>query len=558
MRRFQATSVLLLSCLLAGTAVAAEVTPGTIRETLPEAGPGLPETQAEPPLAPAPAVPKVPEGGPKILIRRFEISGNEAIPTEELHRQIADYEGKRLTLLEIYGVADLLTRYYRSRGYTLATVTVPAQEVASGVVRLHVIEGRVGKISFEGNRIYDEEFLRRQFDRIRPGDILRDDPLQNELLLLNDLPGLTARSVLAPGEEFGTTDLILETQERRFEGTAGINNHGNVAVGEWRAVATVNYNNPTGHGDYFGFTYLHGEAGELDFGQLDYEVALNTSGTRAHFYYSRNVYNVRSGAFGAAFSGSRRDGDGETFGAWLSHPFRRTLDDTLIGTLEFTRILTRQTGSGALTVTADQKQDALTLLRLGARWTHLYRDQRSVSTLGATFSTNFRRSDYTAAGLLRQNREPGKFQLDFSHYHDMRGDWSVLIRGSGAYSIGPLNDLDRFRIGGPTSIRAFAQGELSGDAGVWAGMDLMHPLPFRLPFDAPVQLRAFYDVGVVYNKNPAAGGKKTDTLSGTGVGATIQFGRDYSFDFMTAVPTTAHDAGDQRDIRYWASLNARF
>ncbi len=555
--RFLSAGTLLL-WLCTGTAAAGGVSPGAVRETLPEAKPGLPEAAIEQPQAPSPAVPGVPEGGPKILIRRFEITGNSVISTDELHQQVAGYEGKRLTLLEIYGVADLLTRYYREQGYTLATVTVPAQEVASGVVRLHVIEGRIGSIRFEGNRIYQSDFLRRQFDLLHPGEILRDEPMQTELLLLNDLPGLTARSVLAPGEAFGTTDLIIETEERRFDGTAGINNYGNVSVGEWRASATVRYNNPTGRGDYLGFTYLHGEAGELDFGQLDYELAVNTRGTRAHFYYSRNVYNVRSGALGAAFSGARRDGDGETFGAWISHPFRRTLEDTLIGTVEFTRILTRQTGSGALAVLPGQKQDALTLLKLGGLWTHVYRDRRSVSTLGVTFSTNFRRSDYNAAGQLRQNREPGKLQVDFSHYRDMMGDWSALFRGTGVYSIGPLNDLDRFRIGGPSSIRAFAQAELSGDAGIWTGIDLMHPLPFRLPFQVPIQLRAFYDIGVVYRKNPAAGIKKTDTLSGTGVGATLQLGRDYSFDFMTAVPTTAHDAGDQRDIRYWVSLNARF
>ncbi len=544
--------------LIAVAAMAGGATPGSVRETLPETRPALPEAPAEQPQAPAPAVPRVPAGGPKILIRRFEITGNSAIPTSELHRQIADYEGERLTLLEIYAVADRLTRYYREKGYTLATVTVPAQEVASGVVRLHVIEGRIGSIRFRGNRIYSGDFLRRQFDLLQPGEILRDEPMQTELLLLNDLPGLSARSVLAPGERFGTTDLVIETEERRYDGTAGLNNYGNFSVGEWRAQATIHYNNPTGHGDYLGFTYLHGEAGELDFGQLDYELALNTRGTRAHFYYSRNVYNIRSGALGAAFSGARRDGDGETFGAWISHPFRRTLDDTLIGTLEFTRILTRQTGSGALAVTADQKQDALTLLKLGGLWTHVYRDRRSVSTLGVTFSTNFRRADYTAAGLLRQNREPGKLEVDFSHYHDMRGDWSVLFRGAGAYSLAPLNDLDRFRIGGPNGIRAFAQSELSGDAGIWAGMDLMHPLPFDLPFQVPITLRAFFDIGMVYRKNPAAGIRKTDSLSGTGLGATFQFTPVTSLDFTTAVPTTAHDAQDQRDIRYWLALNTRF
>src|SRR5690606_36348240 len=103
--------------------------PGTVQEPLRQR-PELPSAPAAPvlPEAPAPAAPGVPPGGRQVLVQRFEIAGNSALPAEELARIVAPFAGRSLTLLEIYEVADAVTRYYRERGYTLATAAVPAQK----------------------------------------------------------------------------------------------------------------------------------------------------------------------------------------------------------------------------------------------------------------------------------------------------------------------------------------------------------------------------------------------------------------------------------------------
>lgn len=154
-------------------------TPGAIQDQLRKpitAPPAAISSPLPPAVVPAPAVPP---GGRKVKIIRFEFNGASAIPADELHQVVAGDEGKELSLLEIYEVADKVTHYYRTRGYALATAFVPEQKIASGVVRLEIIEGKLGKTLIEGNKHYRPGFLAWQLGEIKPGEVVRSAPLEH-------------------------------------------------------------------------------------------------------------------------------------------------------------------------------------------------------------------------------------------------------------------------------------------------------------------------------------------------------------------------------------------
>ena len=174
---------------------------------------------------PGPAISPVPPGGRKVTISHFEIDGNEVISSDELQAQISQYVDRELTLSEIYDVADVLTKYYRDQGYTVATVNVPAQRVSSGTLRLEVVEGRIGAVRFEGNQRFSNTFLERQIDELEVGTVMTNSALEHELLLLNDIPGLSAQAVVGPGDAYGESDLVIRTEEDRID---GLNRPGNI------------------------------------------------------------------------------------------------------------------------------------------------------------------------------------------------------------------------------------------------------------------------------------------------------------------------------------------
>ena len=537
--------VAIFSLVATVAARAADVpTPGAVREQVQPP----PATPAPRPAAPKVEAPKprpaLAPGGPAILVSRFEISGNSVISTADLEAQIASFQGRRLTLAEIYRVADRLTDYYHKAGYTLAQVTVPAQNVSSGVIKLEVLEGRVGAISFKGNKRYRTELLDEHVTHIAPGGVLTIKALEDDLLDLNTLPGLSARAVVQPGATYGTSDVVVKTVENPYSLGASLDNYGRTIIGEWRLQGNATINNPFGFGDRLDFNVLHAEGGLLEYGRFNYDAPINRFGTHANVYYSRYNYKVDTGELGTAFAGIDISGEGDDFGINLTQPFIRNRVDTLYGSIGFERTLTRQRG-------LLKKSNDIGLLRLNLYYSHVYANT-AVSTLNAALSTNFRgNKDGT-----ENNRQAGKLRVDATHLQPLKYSWALFLRASGVASIDPLVDTERFRIGGTDSVRAFPSAELAGDEGIDGSIELRRPLAW-IP-GVPLQGRIFYDAGMVYRKQPSLGEHDMESLSGVGFGLTGRVARYYGFDVAVVQPTTAYHSSDGRDTRAWFSFSAAF
>ena len=519
-------------------------TPGAVREQVQP----RPVAPAPSPAAPAVEAPKprpaLAPGGPAILVSRFVISGNSVISTADLEAQIASYQGRRLTLAEIYGVADTLTDYYHKAGYSLAQVTVPAQNVSSGVIKLEVLEGRVGEISFKGNKRYRTELLDEHVTHIAPGGVLTIKALEDDLLDLNTLPGLSARAVVQPGATYGTSDVVVKTVENPYSLGASLDNYGRTIIGEWRLQGNATINNPFGFGDRLDLNVVHAEGGQLEYGRFNYDAPINRIGTHANVYYSRYNYKVDTGELGAAFAGIDISGEGDDFGINLTQPFVRNRVDMLYGSIGFERTLTRQRG-------LLKKSNDIGLLRLNLYYSHVYANT-AVSTLNAEVSTNFRgNKDGT-----QNNRQAGKLRVDATHLQPLKYSWALFLRASGVASIDPLVDTERFRIGGTDSVRAFPSAELAGDEGIDGSIELRRPLAW-IP-GVPLQGRIFYDAGMVYRKQPSLGEHDMESLSGIGFGLTGRIARYYAFDVAVVQPTTAYHSSDGRDTRAWFSFSAAF
>ncbi len=285
------------SALPAGVLAQALPTPGVVQEQI-QKRPSLPVTPSDAelgePAAPPPATTGIAPGGKQIPIERFEITGNTVISSEELRQMVASHEGRSLTLFEIYEVADELTAYYREQGYSVASVTVPAQKVSTGTVKLEVVEGRIGALSVDGNEFYRGWFLERHITGAAVGDVIAEKALERDLLLLNDLPGLKARAVVEPGLEFGESDLTVRAEEKRLDGTARLNNYGRSSIGDWKIEGDLSVNAPLGLGDQLDFNIAHAEGGMLDYFNVRYSAPIlyrNLSMEIGHMVSKFKVYS---------------------------------------------------------------------------------------------------------------------------------------------------------------------------------------------------------------------------------------------------------------------------
>ncbi len=84
--------------------------------------------------------------GPAFLLRQIVIDESAILSPEEIRSVLARYEQKQATIADLNLAVQELNSLYRQKGYATAMAVLPPQQVRDGMVRLRLIEGRVGKI----------------------------------------------------------------------------------------------------------------------------------------------------------------------------------------------------------------------------------------------------------------------------------------------------------------------------------------------------------------------------------------------------------------------------
>jgi len=496
----------------------------------------------------------VKSGGRKIKVKQFTITGNQQFSEAELHQLIADKENQALTLKEVYDVANILTTFYRNKGYSLASVTVPAQKVAGGHIRLQVTEGIVDTITFTGNETYSDAFLAAQLDQIKPGLPLRLKAMEREVLLLDDLPGLTARSLIKPGEAQGTASVAFNTEEKPYDGLVLIDNAGSDAIGVWRITGNVTFNNPLGLGDALTLGHTHSEHNLLRNYQLAYQVPIFQDGTRVGVDFSLANFDI-----GADFKALDIEGESTNLKVFVNHPFIRSRKINLLGAVT----LINQTSETRISdeKTAGTFDPNLFFLEVSATGAYVHDDQ-SFSSAALKFSTNFQRNTERDRDGVDNNTLAGRLDLDVSHERALAPNWSVFGRFVGALSIDPQMDLTQFGIGGPLSVRGFPTSEARGDYGYFWQLEARRFVQIDEDFSGGFKL--FVDHGQVFRKVIPAGFKDEETLTSYGVGANVSYLKKYNVDLQLVMPYRHNGRGaatplvsdKKKDGRFWLTFSA--
>ena len=516
-------------------------TPGAVQESLRPRSvqPGM-DRSVPAVTVPAPPRPAPPAGERRIRINRFAISGNTVFSESELRSLIADREGTDLTLADIYGVGDKLTDFYQSKGYSLTTVTVPAQRMQNGVLRLEVVEGKIGQLVFEGNKRYGDELLTRHLDPLAPGTILRFAELEREILLLNDLPGLIARSVLMPGKEYGTTDINLRMEETPVTATAVVDNQGRKLVGQWRIGADFAINNPFKYGDVLGLGYTHSQHNLLRQGRFSYGFPIFWDGSRVNVSYSRADYDV-----GGEFSALDITGISETARLQVTHPFIRSRLANLAWTVGGAYVRGQ---SDMLSIPLSD--DTINFLETGLNYSRR-NTSGGLATLSGLLATNFRNNpDGTSNDSL-----PPRLELHGDYEYLFRQGWSGVVRGEAVLSSDPLPDSNKYSLGGSNSVRGFVSSRLRGDKGAMGTLEFRRYIALGR---ANLMLRGFMDAGELSYDQALADGSSSDTLASAGAGMTVSLAGKYSLDLQWAKPIDGKSPGDGLNAPLWLTFIAMY
>jgi hemolysin activation/secretion protein len=484
------------------------------RQPLPERGPGQQ-------VAPTVATPvEIPAGAQNIrfVLRQVRIQGITVFTQAELADLYAPYIGKNMGLDFAYKLAGAITQRYRDQGYFLSRAYVPPHPLRKGVLTIKVVEGYVGKIDIEGEGA-DNHIVQSYVQRILAQKPLKIEGLESILLRLNDLPGLSFRSVISSLEEAdadeGAVKLTLVPSKEGGQGVFSFDNYGSKFLGPYEAQASLSASVlPLQQTTLSGLLSLPWD--ELQYGTIahsivvapDLTLQLNAGITNAMPGFTLTPLEVDSIS---TFLGARlsyqiirqrqenlsifvgldgRDTDSDSFGFPLTRDRVRALRAGLI----FDRVDSLN-GFNMASITVSQGLDALGSSKAGD------------------------------ADLSRAEATPDFTKLEFtlSHLQPLDDVWSAFAAVSGQWASGPLFSSEELGYGGQSFGRAFDASEITGDHGLAASFELRYGQWSSLePFG--VTPYVFYDVGVVWNDDVGQPARQTGSSAGFGMRVSTQNG----------------------------------
>ena len=105
--------------------------------------------------------------------------------------------------------------YCREIGITVPLAVIPPQEVREGVLEIRVYAATYDKVGISLNESdVQSKWLEGYIEDLKPGDTIKDSPLEHVINNINDIPGAEAKALLKPGATPGTTALDIEVRER--------------------------------------------------------------------------------------------------------------------------------------------------------------------------------------------------------------------------------------------------------------------------------------------------------------------------------------------------------
>lgn len=508
-----ALTIILLSSLSAHAAPVA-----------PDAGQTIRELQKQPELNPPKAVapvrlegevaPKGPANNDvRIVVKAIHVSGNSVFTAGELEVLVANLIGGEHTLAELDQSTARITAYYRERGYLVARAYLPEQEIKDGVVVINVLEGVVGQQRLNNQARLTDVRAKGYLSGSESGDVLQSKPVDRALLLLADTPGVGGvRATLQPGASVGTSDLIFDlTPSAPYTANVELDNYGNRYTGEYRLGGALALNSPLKIGDQLSLRALTSDQ-NLTYARIAYSIPLGGSGLRMGAAFSDIHYRL-----GKEFAVLLAHGTATSSSLYAVYPFIRSLTSNLSGTLTWEdKKLNDQTGAPISVI--DKR---VQLANFGLAGNH--QDAlggAGVSSFDLSLVSGRLSMDATSLALdaaptsAQSNGMFTRLAYNLNRLQRLTDTNTLSVALSGQEASKNLNSSEKFSLGGAYGVRAYPQGEGSGDAGWLTTLELRHS------FKDMLQGVVFYDAGsVMINRNQFVVGTNTRNISGAGVGA---------------------------------------
>lgn len=461
-----------------------QVSPGVLQQQLRRLAPDPSATDRAPASIAAP-VAVYPPGAEsaRVTVRRVELGGNTVISTAELAPAWEEIPNRELPVTAIYDLAAALTSIYRNRGYVLSSAVVTQDLINAGlpdgVLRLDIVEGYVGRVEFDPE-LGTSPRIREEAQRIARERPLTIGTLERQLLIINDIPGVSAQAYLDAAGPPGEAVLTLKSERRAVAGFAGVQNRVSELLGNVLMEGRVSLFNAFGQDEGQTLLLQTTDTSRLRSLGYAYDQPLGTSGLAftgflAHIESKSSLSQTdlfRQNEFLSDLV--RSTSDIATFG--VTYPLIRSRNETL-------RLRGRfniYNGKQNIDLVQTEQQERVRALRLGANWDRS--DASGINFADGEFSQGVPGLGATSSDSSTAIRRDASYSFSKINYlagrlQRLGGDFSVLVSVQGQYTNDRLPSSERAALGGDLILRAYDAGDLIGDRAAAGKIELRYEPP---------------------------------------------------------------------------------
>lgn len=511
-----------------------------------------------------------PPGAEKIKFKfgGLRIEGATAYKDADLASLYKDKIGQEISLADIYTIANNMTIKYRNDGYILTQVVVPPQTIENGVAHVEVVEGFIDKIIVQpqGNEGPQAVAMMRSYaNQIRTGGPANVKALERELLLINDLPGVKARSILSPSKTTkGAADLLIITERKPYDAMISVDNYGSRYLGPWQLGAAGTLNSVIGMNDAISAQVVttpeFDEGNELVYGAASYEMPVGPWGTKVAVLGS--ITDTDPGFDLEQFDVHGRS---DLLEIKATHPFIRARSTNLYG-----RVMLDLRNVYSENTIEDPRRDHIREVRAGLRYEFLDRllgvGFNSIDLLVSHGIGILHGSDKGDADMTRPLADPQatKAELEVQRLQRITDDLNLLVLGRGQMANKAVLSSEEFGVGGFNLGRGYDPSEIVGDDGIAGRLELQWKNPGNFQNKIPAylekyQVYGFYDIGAVWNDDASTQDGKDDSLASVGAGVRLNFVSGVAGGLGVAFPLTRDvQTRDDRSPKLYFNLNKTF
>ncbi len=464
-------------------------------------------------------------------LKEILLPESKVLTKEELNKITEPYLNKEANLQKLYDIVNAINKLYSEKGYVTCKAVLVPQTVKDGVVKIDLVEGRVGEVIVGNNKSTKASYIKNRLP-LKKDEVSNLEDLNRDLLWFNGTNDVQLRIQLRAGQAPGTTDYVIAAIEPQ-QSTFGVfvDNSGSENTGLWREGLSYVNRSLTGNRDMLVLSGMMSEGTKS--GAVSYDTPVSKWGTRLGVNYSANSVDIVDGPM-EAFN---TVGHSTSYGVRVTQP-----------------LAVKNTHRSEAFIDWNRQNSQTDYL--GMKWID---DELERVSIGASFtnygntSVCYHRHAYTFGtweDIVGAAKHYGKYTVDLMAQYLLPQKHIVTVRMNGQWSgSNYLPSAEQFYLGGVYSVRGYEENILGADSGYSVSAE------YSVPVDKGSDAFVFLDWGKVYGDNAF----DEDTLIGTGLGYRTRIAEKINASFIFGVPLEREvNATEVSKTRIHFMLNGQF